>query len=192
MGIEDVALACSFPGMTVIVPCDAASTVKATQAMLEHVGPTYLRLGRPKVAEVYAEGCDFEIGKAIQVRDGDDATVIANGLVVAVALDAAKQLADDGISVRVLDMHTAKPIDEQAIVKAARETKAIVVAEEHAPFGGLGSIVAATVTRTVPVPMAFVNVGDCYAESGDPQGLLEKYGLTPAAVVEAVRNATQR
>lgn len=192
MGIEDVALACSFPGMTVIVPADAVSTKRATEAMLKHAGPTYLRLGRPKVAEVYPQGCNFEIGKAIQLRDGNDVTVIANGLMVAAALDAAKELESQGVSVRVLDMHTVKPIDEEAIVKAAQETGAIVVAEEHAPFGGLGSVVAATVTRTVPVPMAYVNVGDRYAESGDPDGLLQKYGLTPAAIVEAVQKLVNR
>ncbi len=192
MGIEDVALACTFPGMTVIVPSDAESTRKATAAMLEHVGPVYLRLGRPNVADIYPDGCEFEIGKAIQLRDGDDATIIANGLMVGAALDAAKQLEDQGVSVRVLDMHTVKPVDEQAITKAARETRAIVVAEEHGEAGGLGSIVATVVSRTLPVPMAYVNTGDCYAESGDPQGLLEKYGLTPSAVVQAVQAVTQR
>ncbi len=192
MAIEDVALACSLPGVTVIVPADATSTIKATQAMLEHDGPTYLRLGRPKVADIYLDGCDFEIGKSIQLRDGDDATIIANGLLVAVALDAAHELSSRGISVRVLDMHTAKPIDEEAIAKAARETGAIIVAEEHSANGGLGSIIATSVTRTVPVPMAYVNTGDCYAESGDLDGLFEKYGLTANAIVEAVRSVIQR
>ena len=192
MGIEDVALACSLPGMTVIVPADATSTTKATRAMLEHEGPLYLRLGRPAVSDVYADGCDFEIGKAIQLRDGDDATIIANGLMVAVALDAAHELSGLGISARVLDMHTVKPIDEHSVAKAARETQAIIVAEEHAENGGLGSVVAASVTRTVPVPMAYVNTGDCYAESGDPDGLLEKYGLTSQAIVKAVQSVVQR
>lgn len=192
MGIEDVALACSLPGMTVLVPADAVATKKATEAMLDHVGPTYLRLGRPKVPVVYPEGCEFEIGKAIQLRDGDDATIIANGLMVASSLDAAKILSDQGISVRVLDMHTVKPIDEAAIVKAARETGAIVVAEEHSENGGLGSVVARTVSRTVPVPMAYVNTGDCYAESGDADGLIDKYGLDPASIVAAVRGATRQ
>ncbi|NOX55075.1 MAG: transketolase family protein [Planctomycetes bacterium] len=191
MGIEDVALACSFPGMTVMVPADAAATAKATEAMLRHQGPTYLRLGRAAVPEIYPNGCDFQIGKAIQLRDGSDATIIANGLMVAVALDAAKLLADQGIQVRVLDMHTVKPIDRDAIAKAARETGAIVVAEEHAPYGGLGSVVATTVTQTVPVPVELVNIGDRYAESGDPDGLLEKYGLSAEAIVRAVQNVRQ-
>lgn len=188
MGIEDVALACALPGVKVIVPSDAISTAKATAAMLADKGPVYLRLGRAKVATLYPNGCDFEIGKAIQLRDGSDVTIIANGLMVAPALDAATELAKTGVSVRVLDMHTVKPIDEEAIVKAARETQRIVVAEEHLSHGGLGSVVAMVVSRTVPVPMAYVNVGDCFAESGDPQGLLDKYGLTPAAIINAVKS----
>lgn len=192
MGIEDVALARSFPGMTVIVPCDAPSAKKATAAMIEHRGPTYLRLGRPKVPIVYADGCNFEIGKAITVREGTDVTVIANGLMVSMALDAAAELAAEGLSARVLDMHTAKPLDEEAIVKAARETGALVVAEEHLAAGGLGSAVAMVVGQTIPVPMAYVNLGDRYAESGDADGLLEKYGLTAAAIVEAVRRVVPR
>jgi len=190
MGIEDVSLACSLPGVKVIVPADAASTAKATAAMLAEQGPMYLRLGRAKTAVIYPDGCDFEIGKAIQVRDGSDVTIIANGLMVAPAIDAANELEKSGISARVLDMHTVKPIDEQAILKAARETRGIVVAEEHLAHGGLGSVVAMVASRVAPVPMAYVNVGDCFAESGDPQGLLEKYGLTPAAIVNAARSVS--
>ena len=187
MGIEDIALACSLPGVAVIVPCDAPSTRAATEAMLKHRGPTYLRLGRPKVPVVHADGCKFTIGKSIQVRDGNDVTIIANGIMVAAALDAAKELEGEGIKARVIDMHTVKPIDEEAITRAARQTKGIVVAEEHLAAGGLGATVAAVVTRTVPTRMAYVNIGDRYAESGDPAGLLEKYGLTPHAVATAVR-----
>lgn len=192
MGIEDVALACSLPGVTVMVPADGISTRKATEAMLEHSGPTYLRLGRPKVPEIYSDGCDFEIGRAIKVREGNDATIIANGLMVAAALDAAVELAEGGISARVLDMHTVKPVDEQAIASAARQTGSIVVAEEHLAAGGLGSVVASVVSRAAPVPMGYVNLGDCYAESGDPEGLFEKYGLTSAAIAAAVRSVSQR
>ena len=192
MGIEDVALACALPGVTVIVPADAPSTKKATEAMLRHEGPVYLRLGRPKVAVIYPDGCDFQIGKAIQLRDGKDVTLIANGIMVAAALDAATELQSSGVSARVLDMHTAKPIDEAAIIAAARDTGAIVVAEEHLAAGGLGAIVASVVARNRPVPMEFVNVGDTYAESGDPEGLMEKYGLTPAAIVSAARRVGSR
>ena len=178
--------------MVVIVPCDAVSAKKATAAMIEHKGPTYLRLGRPKVPIIYTDGCNFEIGKAITVREGTDVTVIANGLMVPMALDAAAELAEAGVSARVVDMHTAKPLDEETIVKAARETGAIVVAEEHLAAGGLGSAVAMVVGQTLPVPMAYVNLGDRYAESGDADGLLEKYGLTASAIVEAVRRVARR
>lgn len=192
MGIEDVALACSLPGVAVIVPADGPSTIAATKAMVEHTGPTYLRVGRGKVADIYTDGCDFQIGKAITLRDGTDVTLIANGLMVAAALDAATRLEADGVSCRVLDVHTVKPLDEEAIVKAARETGAIVVAEEHLHHGGLGSVVAQTLCRQAPAPVEYVNVGDCYAESGDPDGLLEKYGLTPDKIVEAARTVIGR
>lgn len=185
MGIEDVALACSLPGMTVIVPSDETSTAKATEAMLELDGPVYLRLGRPAVPQIYEDDSEFIIGRANQLRDGDDLTIIANGLMVAIALDAAAELADSGVSARVLDMHTVKPIDEPAVAAAARETRAIVVAEEHSANGGLGSAVAVAVSKSAPVPIAYVNTGDCYAESGDADGLLEKYGLTAERIVEA-------
>lgn len=187
MGIEDVALACCLPGVVVMVPSDAVSTKKATEAMLAYNGPCYLRLGRPKVPVIYPNGCEFEIGKALTVREGDDLTIIANGLMVGMALDAAKLLADQGVSARVIDMHTIKPLDEQAITKAAKDTGRIVVAEEHLAAGGLGAAVAMAVAKTVPVPMAFVNVGDRYAESGDPEGLLEAYGLTPQAILAAAK-----
>jgi transketolase len=160
--------------------------------MLAHQGPTYLRLGRPKVAVVHADGCDFQIGRSIQVREGTDVTIIANGLMLAAALDAAHTLQAEGLSARVIDMHTVKPIDEEAIAKAARETGKIVVAEEHLAAGGLGAAVASAVSQTTPVPMAYVNVGDRYAESGDAEGLLKKYGLTPTAIVEATRRLASR
>jgi len=187
MGIEDVSLACSLPGMVVIVTADAVSTKAATAAMMEYEGPVYLRLGRPNVAEIYTAADSFEIGKANTIREGNDVTIIANGLMVAGAVDAATKLAEEGISVRVIDMHTVKPIDVDAIQKAANETSAIVVAEEHMSHGGLGSAVSMVVSQSNPVPMAYVNVGDSFAESGDPQGLLDKYGLTAAAIIAAVK-----
>lgn len=192
MGIEDVALACAMPGMTVIVPSDAMSARKATRAMIEHQGPVYLRCGRIELPEIYAADATFEIGKANQLRDGKDLTIIANGLMVGIALDAAAALASQGVHARVIDMHTVKPLDEAAIVKAATETGRIVVAEEHLMAGGLGSAVASVVCRTKPVPMEFVNVGDTYAESGDPLGLLEKYGLTAEKIVEAAQKVRSR
>lgn len=192
MGIEDVALACCLPGVAVIVPSDATSAKKATRAMLEHDGPVYLRCGRIELPEIYAADAPFTIGKANTVKDGKDVTIIANGLMVGIALDAAAALAKAGVQARVVDMHTIKPLDEAAIVKAATETGRLVVAEEHLMAGGLGSAVASVVARTKPVPIEFVNLGDCYAESGDPKGLLQKYGLTAEAIVAAVKKVQSR
>jgi len=188
MGIEDVSMACSLPGVQVMVAADGISAKLLTGAMLNHVGPTYLRLARGKVAEIYKSDSKIEIGKAVELNPGNDVTIIANGLMVAAALDAAAELKGQGINARVLDMHTVKPIDEAAIVKAAKETGYIVVAEEHLAHGGLGSAVAMVTSRLAPVPMAFVNLGDVFAESGDPDGLLVKYGLTPDAIVKAVKS----
>ena len=192
MGIEDIALACSMPGMTVVVPADAMSAKKATRAMIEHVGPVYLRCGRIELPEIYTEDSPFTIGKANTVKDGKDVTIIANGLMVGIALDAAAMLSKTGVNARVIDMHTVKPLDTEAILKAARETGRIVVTEEHLMAGGLGSAVATVVAQNNPVPMEFVNVGDCYAESGDPHGLLQKYGLTAEAIIAAVKKVCSR
>ena len=187
MAIEDVALACALPGFTVIVPADGPSTTSATHAMLEREGPTFLRCGRPKVPVVYDGSKEWHLGKATRLRDGDDVTIIANGIMVAMALDAAAGLADDGIEARVLDMHTVKPIDVQAIERAANETRGIVVAEEHLAYGGLGATVSMVVAERKPTRMAFVNVGDTYATSGKPDELLAQYGLTPDAILDASR-----
>ena len=192
MGIEDVGLACSLPGVIVVVPSDSACTKAATKVILEHNGPAYLRIGRGQVADLYPNGCDFKLGKANTLHEGTDATIIANGLMVPAAVDAANLLAKEGLKIRVLDMHTIKPLDDEAIAKAARETGAIVVTEEHLHHGGLGSVVAQAVSRLHPVPMEYVNVGDCYAESGDPDGLMVKYGLTPQTVAAAVKKVVAR
>jgi transketolase len=190
MGIEDVALTCALPGFIVIVPADEESTKAATRAMIEHQGPVYLRTGRPDVPRIYTEGSvPFSIGKANQLRDGSDLTIVANGIMVAPALDAAETLESEGIKARVLDMHTVKPIDRDALLAAARETGAIVVAEEHLAHGGLGSVVAYTVAELHPVPIRYVNLLDQFGESGTPDELLEKYGLTAGKVVEAAREA---
>ena len=187
MAIEDVALACALPGFTVIVPADGASAAAATRAMIEREGPTFLRCGRPKVPVLYEGDFDFQIGKANQLRDGDDVAIIANGIMVAMALDAAAGLAERGIEARVIDMHTVKPVDAEAIERAANETRAVVVAEEHLAHGGLGSIVAMVVAERAPTRMAFVDVGDTYATSGKPDELLVQYGLTPDAIVDAAQ-----
>jgi transketolase len=190
MGIEDVGLACALPGFVVIVPADDISAAAATRAMLDYRGPVYLRLGRPEVPRIYAaEAAPFAIGKANCLRDGTDLTIVANGLLVAPALDAADMLQDEGISAAVLDMHTVKPIDRHALETAARETGALVVAEEHLAHGGLGSAVAMTLAELHPVPIRFVNLGDQFGESGSPEALIEKYGLTAAKVADAARAA---
>lgn len=189
MAIEDIALACSLPGFTVIVPADGVSASAATKAMIEREGPTFLRCGRPKVPVLYSSESEFHIGKANTLRKGDDVTIVANGIMVAMALDAAAGLADEGIEARVLDMHTVKPIDVAALEKAAHETRAVVVAEEHLVYGGLGSIVAQVLAERGPTKMAFVNVGDTYATSGKPAELLRQYGLTPDAILDAARRA---
>ena len=187
MAIEDVALACALPGFTVIVPADAASTAAATKAMIERDGPVFLRCGRPKVPVIYEDESRFHVGRANELREGDDVTLIANGIMVAMALDAAETLSDEGVQARVLDMHTVKPVDAEAIERAANETRGIVVAEEHLAYGGLGATVAMVVTERRPTRMAFVDVGDVYATSGTPDELLVQFGLTPAAIVDQAR-----
>lgn len=192
MGIEDIALACALPYMTVLVPADGPSTKALTRAMFEMKGPAYLRTGRPKVPVIYNSDASFEIGKANQLRDGSDVTIIACGIMVAAALDAAEELSEAGIEARVLDMHTVKPIDEEAITRAARETGAIVTAEEHLLDGGLGSVVARVVAEQAPVPMAFVGLDNTFAESGEASELLEKFGLTASDIVNAAQRVKQR
>lgn len=185
--IEDVSLACSLPNFTVIVVADAKQAEETVRAVAEHVGPVYVRLTRPAVPVVYEEACDFVIGKAIRLREGHDATIIADGLMVSRALEAASLLLAEGISTRVLDMHTVKPLDTLAVRDAAADTGAIVTAEEHLLHGGLGSVVSQTVSEHHPVPMRFVGIQDRYARSGNPDELLVLYGLTPQDIVDAVK-----
>ena len=189
MGIEDVALACSLPGVQVLVPADEVATHLALQAAIEYTGPVYMRVGRGDVPVVYesADECPFALGKAIRVRDGSDVTIVANGLMVAAAVDAHRKLASRGISARVLDMASVKPLDTAALLDAAAETGALVVAEEHLAHGGLGSVVAMALAQARPTPLEFVNVGDRYAESGSGDALLVKYGLTGDDLVAARR-----
>jgi transketolase len=187
MAIEDVALACALPGVTVIVPADGPSAAAATHAMIERDGPTFLRCGRPPVPLVYGDGLEWHPGKATVMREGDDVTIVANGIMVAIALDAAEGLAEEGVAARVIDMHTVKPADGAAIERAANESKGIVVAEEHLAYGGLGSIVSMIVAERRPTRMAFVDLGDMYATSGTPDELLAQFGLTPSAIMDAAR-----
>jgi transketolase len=192
MGIEDVSLACSLPNFTVVVPADEPSMDQAVQALARTKTPAYLRAGRPNVPVIYEKGCALKLGKAIQLRDGKDVTLIANGLMVTAAMDAAEQLAKQGVQARVLDMHTVKPLDDAAVLAAAKETGKIVVAEEHLLHGGLGSAVAMSAARQYPVSMRFVALNDTFAESGTAEGLLAKYGLTAADIVKAAQELTAK
>jgi transketolase len=192
MSIEEIGLACSLPNFVVIAPADEASTKALVHAAAAHVGPVFIRTGRPKAPIIYGPDQKFEIGRSIEVLAGKDVTVIANGLLVAQALLAADTLESEGISVRVVDMHTAKPLDRDAIARAATETGAIVVAEEHLVDGGLGVRVAQAVTGIHPCPMEFVGIQETYAESGTPEELLDKYGLVARNVAAAVRKVAGR
>jgi transketolase len=192
MSVEEIGLACSLVGFVVLAPADEVSTKALVRAAAAHVGPVFIRTGRPKCPIVYDAGRKFEIGKAIEVVEGSDVTIIAAGLLVAQSILAAETLEAEGISARVIDMHTVKPIDREAIERAAAETGAIVVAEEHLMDGGLGVRVAQVVAQTKPCPMEFVGLQDTYAESGQPDELMEKYGLVARDVAAAVRKVVTR
>ncbi len=189
--IEDLALACALPGFTVIVPADGIETAKAVQVAAQISGPVYIRLGRPKVPVIYPADYRFELGKAVTMRRGKDAAIIAIGIMVKAALDAASDLQKGGIECSVLNLSTLQPLDEEAIVRAARETGAIVTAEEHLEHGGMGSIVAQATAKHQPVPMEFVALKD-YAMSGKPAELLARYGLTSQGIQEAVLRVIKR
>jgi len=190
--IEDLALICSLPGFTVIVPADAIETTEAVKAAAATLGPFYIRLCRPKLPLVYGEDYRFKLGKAATMRQGGDATIIAIGLMVRAALEAARELEREGIYCRVLNMSTLKPIDEAAIIQAAVETGAIVTAEEHLEHGGLGSLVAQVTAKNRPVPMEFIAIKDTYAKSGKPSELLERYGLTEKDIERGVKSVLKR
>ncbi|HEY33196.1 MAG TPA: transketolase family protein [Dehalococcoidia bacterium] len=190
--IEDLALANALPGVTIVVPADAIETTQAIRVAAATPGPFYIRLCRPKLPLIYDESYRFELGKAVVMRQGTQATIMAIGTRVIAALEAADNLRQEGIDCRVLNMSTLKPIDEAAIIQAAAETGAIVTAEEHLEHGGLGSIVAQVLVKHQPVPVEFVAVKDTYAESGSPADLLQKYGLTADAIEKAVRSVLTR
>ena len=192
MSVEEIGLACSLAGFVVIAPADEASTKALVRAAAAHDGPVFIRTGRPKAPVVYGADQKFEIGRAVEVAAGTDVTLIANGLLVAQALLAADTLEAEGISARVIDMHTVKPLDRDAISRAAAETGAIVVAEEHLVDGGLGVRVAQAVAETNPCVMEFVGIHDRYAETGQPDELLEKYGLVAPDIAAAARKALAR
>jgi transketolase len=192
MSVEEIALACSLAGFVVMAPADEAATKALVRAAAAYHGPVFIRTGRPKALTVYGADQKFEIGKSIEVVEGTDVTIVASGLLVAQAILAAEALEAEGTSVRVIDMHTAKPLDREAISRAAAETRAMVVAEEHLVDGGLGVRVAQVVAETHPCAMEFVGIHDCYAESGQPEELLEKYGLVARDVAAAARKVLAR
>jgi transketolase len=192
MSIEDLALACALPGFTVLSPADEVATMAIVKAAAKHDGPVFIRTGRVKVAVIYAPDQQFTMGKAIELVEGTDVTLIAHGLMVAEAIKASEALEAEGISARVVDMFTIKPIDRDAIRRAAAETRAIVVAEEHLVDSGLGVRVAQAAAELQPCVMEFVGVENTYAESATPDQLLEKYGLVAGKVAEAARRAVSR
>ncbi|QJA09969.1 transketolase family protein [Romboutsia sp. CE17] len=187
--IEDIAIMRAIPNMTVVVPADGIETEKVILEAAKYNGPMYVRLGRSAVPTLFNEDYKFEIGKGSVVRDGNDATIIACGMMVNEAIIAHEALKSEGINVRVINMSTIKPIDRELIINAAKETKAIVTAEEHSIVGGLGSAVSEVVSEECPVVVKKVGVKDVFGESGTPAELLEKHGLTAKHIVESVKEA---
>ncbi|MGQ9496756.1 MAG: transketolase family protein [Desulfotomaculales bacterium] len=190
--VEDIALMRVLPNMTVFVPADAREVEGAVRAAVAIRGPVYIRLGRAPVPVLHGEDFTFEPGKALQMRPGRDVTIVATGIMVAATLEAAAALEREGLDARVLNVHTIKPLDVAAIVAAARETGAVVTAEEHSVIGGLGSAVAEVLVEHYPVPVQRVGLADVFGESGRPDELLAKYGLTPADIAGAARAVVRR
>ena len=188
--IEDLSLMRSIPNMTVICPSDAVETAAAIKYIAEYEGPCYVRLGRAAVNIINDESTyKFEIGKGVTLAEGNDVTIVATGIMVDVALEAKEELKKDGINARVINIHTLKPIDKDILIKAAKETGAVVTVEEHNVIGGLGSAVAEVLSEEIPVPVLKVGVQDTFGESGLPDQLLKAYGLTSNNVIEKVKKA---
>lgn len=191
--LEDISIMRTIPNMVVLNPADGVETKAAIKKAAEYKGPVYIRLGRSKVPVIFDEGSyEFEIGKGIKLRDGSDVTIIATGIMVSLALEAAETLKKEGLEARVINIHTIKPIDKDIIIEAARETKVIVTAEEHNIIGGLGSAVAEVLAESYPAVMERVGVKDTFGESGNGDELLVKYGLTAEKIAEAARRAIGR
>ncbi|MFM2155772.1 MAG: hypothetical protein RL516_521 [Bacteroidota bacterium] len=190
--LEDIGLMRMLPGMVVINPCDFNQTKAATIAIAKHHGPVYLRFGRPSVPNFTPADQYFEIGKAVMLNEGTDVTIIATGHLVWKAIEAGEQLATKGISAEIINIHTIKPIDEEAILKSVAKTKCVVTCEEHNRFGGLGDAVAQVIIKNTPVPQEYVAVNDSFGESGTPDQLMTKYGLDTVNIVEAAEKVLKR
>lgn len=190
--IEDIAIMRALPGMMVVAPSDPILTAKIISLAAEYDGPVYVRIGRQPTPTLYPASLHVELGKAIVARDGSDVTLVAVGNMMDCSLKAADILAGEGVQARVLDMHTIKPIDEAALVKAARETGCLVTAEDHSIVGGLGGAVAEVLSCQLPVPLVRIGLQDIFAQSGGPDELLEYYGLTAAKIADAARQAIKR
>lgn len=186
--LEDIALMRTIPGMVIINPADDREAQLAVKAAIEHQGPVYMRFGRLAVDDLYDDDYKFELGKGVMLRDGKDATIVATGLLVQEALKAAKMLEDEGISARVINIHTIKPLDEEIITAAAKETGAIVTAEEHYIMGGLGSAVTEVVCKNSPCPVKIIGTEE-FGQSGKPAELFKAYGLTAENIVKNVKEA---
>lgn len=190
--LEDIGLMKMLPGMTVINTCDYNQTKAATIAIADHQGPVYLRFGRPSVPNFTPENETFEIGKAIQLTEGTDVTIVATGHLVWEALEAAKALFEKGISAEVINIHTIKPLDEKAILKSVTKTGCIVTAEEHNYFGGLGESVSRVLSQHLPTPQEYIATNDTFGESGTPSQLMDKYGLNSQAIIKATEKVLKR
>jgi transketolase len=190
--LEDIGMMKMLPHMTVINTCDFNQTKAATIAIAEHVGPVYLRFGRPKVPNFTNENQKFEIGKAVTLEEGNDLTIIATGHLVWEAIEACKALKEININAEVINIHTIKPLDRDAIIKSVKKTKCVVTAEEHMLNGGLGESIAQLLSRELPTPLEMVGVNDTFGESGTPRQLMEKYGLTSSDIVKASKKVVSR
>ena len=190
--LEDIGLMKMLPGMTVINPCDYNQTKQATLAIADHQGPVYLRFGRPKWPVFISEDTPFVIGKALMLNEGTDVSIFATGHMVWKAIEAGQQLAEKGISAEIINIHTIKPLDEEALIASAKKTGCVVTAEEHQMNGGLGDSIAQLLSRTMPTPLEMVAVNDSFGESGKPEELLVKYGLNDTDIVEAAQRAIGR
>lgn len=190
--LEDIALMRAIPNMTVLVPADGVEALQAVKAAYELNGPVYIRLGRPKVEAIFTEDYQFQIGKAAYLRKGKDVTLVGTGFMTAEVLKAADLLAAEGIDAEVINISTIKPLDEKTIIESATKTRCMVTAEEHNIIGGLGSAVAETLVSHCPIPMERVGVKDTFGESGKPDELMQKYGLTAKDIVDAAKKVLAR